>query len=71
LIQVINPQQINNSCGKINLKKINPGSPSYQEEEEKILFFIHFVFFIGQVEQTDANRHLCQADLTRANDNDP
>jgi hypothetical protein len=28
LIQLINPQRINNSCGKINPKKISPGSPS-------------------------------------------
>ncbi len=42
-----------------------------EEEEEKILFFIYSVFRIGQVEQTDENRHLWQADLMRASDNDP
>ncbi len=34
-MQVTNPQQTNNSCGKINLKKINPGSPSAKNNQTR------------------------------------
>ena len=32
---LINPQEINNSCGKINPKKINIGSPSLQQAKRR------------------------------------
>jgi tetratricopeptide (TPR) repeat protein len=43
---------------------------AYQTEEE-ILFSMHSVFRIGQVEQIDGNDRLWQVDLTLTGDNDP
>jgi tetratricopeptide (TPR) repeat protein len=43
---------------------------AYQEEEE-ILFSMHSVFRIGQVEQINGNNRLWQVDLTLTADNDP
>jgi tetratricopeptide (TPR) repeat protein len=43
---------------------------AYQTEEE-ILFSMHSVFRIGQVEQMDKNGRVWQVDLTLTSDNDP
>jgi len=44
---------------------------SYYHEEEEILFSMHSVFRIGQVQQIHKNGRLWQVDLTLTSDNDP
>ena len=43
----------------------------YYQTEEEILFSMHSIFRIGQIEQIDENNRLWQVDLTLTNDNDP
>jgi tetratricopeptide (TPR) repeat protein len=49
----------------------NVESVGYYPEEKEILFSMHSVFRIGQVEQIDKTDRLWQVDLTLTGDNDP
>jgi tetratricopeptide (TPR) repeat protein len=50
----------------VNVEKVG-----YYPEEKEILFSMHSVFRIGQVEQIDKNDRLWQVNLTLTSDNDP
>jgi len=50
---------------------VNVENVGYYPEEKEILFSMHSVFRIGQVEQIDKNDRLWQVSLTLTSDNDP
>jgi tetratricopeptide (TPR) repeat protein len=70
-----------NLVGVLFVMKIDPSifatpfanvkNVSYYQEEEEILFSMHSVFRIGQVQQIEKNDRLWQVDLTLTSDSDP
>jgi tetratricopeptide (TPR) repeat protein len=73
--------ETSNLVGILFIMKIDPSIPStpfanigdvtYYEEEEEILFSMHFVFRIGRIKQLEGNNCLWQVDLTLTGNNDP
>ncbi|CAF3786331.1 unnamed protein product [Adineta steineri] len=68
LVGILFIMSINSVCSTTPFASVT--DVSYFHTEDEVLFSMHTIFRIGDIEQMDGNNHLYQVNLTLTNDND-